>query len=82
MEERNEGVNQRFILFDFKLYHSKFILSRILEDFWMYVGFGPSKDGSPGRGYPPERDLNAEESSTNEPHKQKTVFIGNGLFFP
>ncbi len=27
----------------------------------------------------PERDLNAEESSTNEPHKQTSVFI---LFLP
>ena len=43
--------------------------------FWRACGFGPSEDGSPGR-LSPERDLNAEESSTNEPHQQTSVIIG------
>ena len=38
--------------------------------------WGPSEDGSPRRGYPPERDLNAEEWSTNEPQEQTSVDIG------
>ena len=36
-------------------------------------------DGSPRRGYPLIRDLNAEESSTNEPHVQTSIFIGTSF---
>ncbi len=42
---------------------------------WTKCGFGPSENGSPRQGYPPKRDMNAERSSTNEPHEQTSVFI-------
>ena len=43
---------------------------------------GPSEDGSPRRGYPPERDLNTEEGSTNKHIHRNRLFLPRLGFEP